>query len=151
MSPRPNAPRPHHHLDRRSFLLAGGATALALGSGLLEAAPARAEESTVVHTLVFSFPDAMPDDQRTQFFTEMSDVVMGSGLAQTIDHRPHLRLPDDDYAPVFVASAITEIRCQDLATLETLSGYPALGDFRSRWQAKYPYQVVWTNHQPLSV
>lgn len=105
----------------------------------------------IIHTLVFSFADAMPDDERDQFFAEMKEVVIGSGLADKIDYTPHLRLPDDDYAPVFVASAIAELRCKDLPTLEKLSAYPPLNEFRENWQAKYPYKVVWVNHERLTV
>ncbi|MCC3771555.1 hypothetical protein [Streptomyces sp. UNOC14_S4] len=105
----------------------------------------------IIHTLVFSFSDSMPEAERKQFFSEMSQVILGSGLAEKIDHKPHLRLPDDAYAPVFVSSAIAEISCADLPTLQKLTGYPKLGEFRDKWQAKYPYKVIWTNHEKLTV
>ncbi|MFE0171393.1 hypothetical protein ACFWZ2_03685 [Streptomyces sp. NPDC059002] len=105
----------------------------------------------IIHTLVFSFSDEMPDAERDQFFVEMTEVILGSGLAEKIDHKPHFRLPDDDYAPVFVSSAIAEISCKDLPTLQKLTGYPELGKFRDKWQAKYPYKVIWVNHEKLTV
>ncbi|MBC2876908.1 MULTISPECIES: hypothetical protein [Streptomyces] len=152
--PPPHPGRPAGTLARRSFLMAGGATAVALATGLTTAPEARATDASagpVIHTLVFSFSDTMPADQRDAFFAEMKTVVMGSKLAESIDHKPHLRLPDDDHAPVFVSSAIAEIRCKDLPTLRRLTAYGPLNDFRTRWQARYPYKVVWTNHAPLSV
>ncbi|MFE0171394.1 hypothetical protein ACFWZ2_03690 [Streptomyces sp. NPDC059002] len=138
---------------RRSFLIAGGVAALAIGTAeVTAAAPARAAADTsVVHTLIFSFPGTMPADQQATFYDELRDVVMGSGLALSVDHKPHLPLPDDAQAPVFVSSGIAELRCKDLATLERLTGYQPLNDFRTRWQAKYPYKVVWTNHAALSL
>ncbi|MBC2876907.1 MULTISPECIES: hypothetical protein [Streptomyces] len=105
----------------------------------------------IIHTLVFSFSDSMPEAERNQFFAEMDDVILKSGLAEKIDHKPHLRLPDDDYAPVFVSSAIAEISVQDLPTLQKLTVWPQLNEFREKWQAKYPYKVIWTNHERLTV
>ncbi|QEU89979.1 hypothetical protein [Streptomyces kanamyceticus] len=158
MTQDPTAPISRGGLGRRSFLKATGVAALAVGAQTATTAAARAAttarpdaDATVVHTLVFSFPGTMPKAQQDAFYAELRDVVMGSGLALSVDHKPHLPLPDDANAPVFVSSGIAELRCKDLATLERLTGYQPLNDFRTRWQAKYPYQVVWTNHQALAV
>jgi hypothetical protein len=99
----------------------------------------------VTHTLVFSFPETMPKPDREQFFSELGEAVLGTGLAQSFIHKPHLPLPSDAHAPVFVSSGLAEVRCADLAALEKLSVHPLLGEFVLRWHGRFPYQVVWVN------
>ncbi|MCP2256648.1 hypothetical protein LX15_000331 [Streptoalloteichus tenebrarius] len=104
----------------------------------------------IVHTLVYSFPSTMDESARREFFAEMREVVLGSGLADSFDYRFHLPSSGDAHAAVFVASAIARISCPDVAALEALSASPELLDTISRWQTRTPYQVVWANHEPLS-
>ena len=65
------------------------------------------------HTLTFGFPDSMPDDKRAEFFAEMAEICRTSGLVEAVDHKPHISMPDDAYAPVFRTSAVAELRFQD--------------------------------------
>ncbi|MGP3970987.1 hypothetical protein [Streptomyces sp. 6N223] len=104
----------------------------------------------VTHTLVFSFPETMSGPDRERFFSELADTIRGTGLAESFDHRPHLPLPSDTHAPVFVSSAMAEVRCADLAALKKLSVHPLLGEFVLRWHDRFPYQVVWINSDATS-
>ncbi|QMU67345.1 hypothetical protein [Streptacidiphilus sp. P02-A3a] len=104
----------------------------------------------VTHTLVFSFPADMTEADRDRFFQEGSALVLGSGLAESYEHRRHIPLVDDVgevLAPVFVASAIAQVRCRDLDAMRRLFAYPALGAFVQRWQRQFPYQAVTINSQ----
>jgi hypothetical protein len=91
----------------------------------------------------------MPDDKRAEFFAEMAEICQTSGLVEAVDHKPHISMPDDAYAPVFRASAVAELRFQDKDHLQKMNEYQPLADFRTKWQALYPYKVVWVNHDPL--
>jgi hypothetical protein len=101
----------------------------------------------VIHTLVFSFPSAMTEQDREQFFGEVKAIMLDGG-AQKFEHRAHLPLPADARASVFVASAIAQISFPDLDAVAAASALPALGEFIGRWQARFPYQHVWANHEP---
>jgi hypothetical protein len=99
----------------------------------------------VTHTLIFSFLEEMSEMDRAQFFSEASAVILGSGLAESYQQRRHIPLPGDANSPVFVASAMAQVRCADLDAIQKLFTHPPLGEFVQRWQAKFPYQVVWVN------
>ena len=102
----------------------------------------------IIHTLVYSFPPAMPEQDREQFFREVKTIMLDSGLAQKVEHRPHLALPADEHAPVFVASVAMQVSFPDLDALAAASALPAMGEFMGRWQKRFPYKVVWVNHEP---
>lgn len=99
----------------------------------------------VKHTLVFSFPEAMSGSDRDQFFSEAATAILGSGLVESFNHKPHLPLPGDARSPFFISSAMAEIRCVDLSTLQKLFEYSPLHEFVQRWQAIFPYKMVWVN------
>ena len=101
----------------------------------------------VIHTLVFSFQPAMAEQDREEFFREISAVMLDGG-AQKFEHRPHLPLPADAHAPVFVASAVAQISFPDLDAVAAAFALPALREFMGRWQERFPYEVVWVNHEP---
>jgi hypothetical protein len=102
----------------------------------------------IIHTLVYSFPPAMPEQDREQFFREVKSIMLNPGHAQQVEYRPHLALAADDHAPVFVASAVAQISFPDLDALAATSALPAMREFMGRWQKRYPYKVVWVNHEP---
>jgi hypothetical protein len=103
----------------------------------------------IIHTLVFSFLPEMTGPDRDQFFDEMRLVVQESGLAQGFEHWDHVSLPPmDDHSPVFISSAIAEITLPDLNSVGALGSAKTLQEFLGRWQGKYPYKVVWVNHEP---
>ena len=49
-----------------------------------------------------------------------------------------------------MSSAIVQIFCEDLDTVQRLSGYDALVKFEHDQQQK-PYSVVWINHEPITL
>ncbi|GAB3744480.1 hypothetical protein GCM10027598_79140 [Amycolatopsis oliviviridis] len=101
----------------------------------------------LTHTLVFSFPDSMSGSDRERFFGELANIIGSSGIADSFVYRKHVPLAEESHAPVFVSSAIAEVRCADLGTLEKLSVHPPLGEFTQRWMTAFPYQVVWVNSE----
>jgi hypothetical protein len=104
----------------------------------------------IIHTLVFSFDPAMTRQDRDRFFEEMQHIVEESGLATGFDHRDHVPFPPmDEHAPVFAASALAQIAFPDINAVGALGIATPLQQFIERWQARYPYKVVWVNTEPL--
>lgn len=58
-------------------------------------------------------------------------------------------MPGDDDAPMFVASAIVQVGLADLDALNVVFAVPGLEELIAGWQSRFPYQVVWANHEPL--
>jgi hypothetical protein len=102
----------------------------------------------VIHTLIFSFPSAMPEQDRKQFFEEIEALMLDEGHASKFEYRPHLPLPADQHSPVFAATDVAQIAFPDLDTVGAASALPALEQFIGRWQARFPYKLVWANHEP---
>jgi hypothetical protein len=105
-------------------------------------------EAMVIHTLIYSFPSAMTEQDRKQFFSELEALMLDEGHASAFELRPHLRLPADQHAPVFAATDVAQIAFPDLDAVGAASALPALNEFIGRWQARFPYQLVWANHEP---
>jgi hypothetical protein len=103
----------------------------------------------ICHTLVFSFGQDRTTAERDEFLAEVREICLESGLPSQVETRPHLPLPNDSYAQTFVSSAIVQVFCEDLDTVERLSGYDALVKFEHDQQQK-PYSVVWINHEPIA-
>ena len=101
-----------------------------------------------IHTLVFSLSPDMTVQDREKFFAEMGSVMLNGG-AQKFEHRPHLPLPADAHAPVFVASAVAQVSFADLDAVAAAFALPALREFMGRWQERFPYKVVWVNHETM--
>jgi hypothetical protein len=102
----------------------------------------------ITHTLIYSFPPAMTGQDRQQFFDEIGAIMLGEGNASKFERRPHLPLPADEHAPVFAATDIAQIAFADLDAVGAASALPALHELMGRWQARFPYKVVWANHEP---
>jgi hypothetical protein len=103
----------------------------------------------ICHTLVFSFGEDRTAAERDAFLAEVREICLESGMTSQVESRPHLPLPNDSYAQTFVSSAIVQIFCEDLGTVEKLSGYDKLLKFEHDQQQK-PYSVVWINHEPIT-
>jgi hypothetical protein len=103
----------------------------------------------ICHTLVFSFGEDRTTAECDAFLAEVRKICLESGMTSQVEARPHLPLPNDAYAQTFVSSAIVQIFCEDLDTVESLSGYDALVKFEHDQQQK-PYSVVWINHEPIT-
>jgi hypothetical protein len=102
------------------------------------------------HTMIVSFTDPIPDAELDRFLKDMEQLVLDSGHIQTVAARPAIHVPADDHSPVFAATAILQFGLADLDALNASFATPGLEDFIQRWQARYPYQVVWANHEPFS-
>jgi len=103
----------------------------------------------ICHTLIFSFGENRTPAQRDEFLATVREICLESGLTSQVETRVHQPLPNDSYAQTFVSSAIVELFCDDLATVEKLSGYNKLVTFEHDQQEK-PYSVVWINHEPIT-
>jgi hypothetical protein len=112
------------------------------------AARAGLAETMITHTLIYSFPAAMGEQDREQFFDEIEALMRGDGHAIKFEHQPHLSLAADEYAPVFAATDVAEIVFADLDAVAAASALPALQEFVGRWQARFPYKLVWANYEP---
>ena len=104
----------------------------------------------ITHTLIYSFPPAMTEQDRQQFFNEVGAMLLGEGKASTFRQWAHRPLPGGDHAPVFTATDVAQFDFADLDTLAAASALPALREFVGRWQARFPYQLVWASHELAS-
>ena len=102
-----------------------------------------------MHTMIVSFDASIPDAELDQYLAGIDKLVMGTGQVQTFAARRHLRVPGDDHAPLFVASAIIQIGVADLDALNALFTAPGMAEFIGYWQSRFPYRVVWANHEAL--
>jgi hypothetical protein len=103
----------------------------------------------VIHTMMVSFDSAIPDADLDQYLKDMESLMTDSGQVQSFATRRHIRVPADDHAPGFVPTVIVQLQLADLDALNAAYTVPGLEDFIGRWQSRYPYQVVWANHEPL--
>lgn len=104
----------------------------------------------ITHTLIYSFPPAMTEQDRKQYFDEVSAIILGEGKASKFRHWAHQPLPGGDHAPVFTATDVAQFDFADLDAVAAASGLSALREFISRWQARFPFKVVFANHEPAS-
>jgi hypothetical protein len=102
----------------------------------------------ICHTLIFSFGTSRTAVERAEFLAAVRGICLDSGMTRQVETREHLPLPNDAYAQTFVSSAIVQLFCDDLATVERLSGHDTLVKFEHDQQQK-PYSVVWINHEPI--
>ena len=105
----------------------------------------------ILHTLVFSFGDDRTPGERDEFLARIKEICLGSGLTQHVGTGVHKPAAEDQYAPVFVSSAIAQLLCDDMETLGQLSAYEPLTTFEQEQQKLKPYRVVWVNSDPLDL
>jgi aromatase len=105
----------------------------------------------IVHTLLYKFPDTVDEAQRNEFFAAMRDVVMGSGLVDAFDLKPHLWLPADRGARGMTAATIVQFTTDDLTALEKFSELPEVFDFITDWKSRVNFEAAYANHEPLTV
>jgi hypothetical protein len=80
-----------------------------------------------------------------------AEICLGSGLTQHVATGVHKPAAEDQYAPVFVSSAIAQLLCEDMETLGQLSAYEPLTTFEQEQQKLKPCGVVWVNSDPLDL
>jgi hypothetical protein len=105
----------------------------------------------ILHTLVFSFGDRRTPEERDEFLAQIKEICLGSGLTQHVATGAHKPATEDQHAPVFVSSAITQLLCENMETLGQLSAYKPLVTFEQEQQKLKPYRVVWVNSDPLDL
>ena len=105
-------------------------------------------EIMITHTLIYSFPPAMTEQDRKQYFDEVGAILLGEGKASAFQHWAHQPLPGGDHAPVFTATDVAQFDFADLDAVAAASALPALREFIGRWQARFPFKVVFANHEP---
>jgi hypothetical protein len=110
----------------------------------------RVDGPMISHTMIVAFDSSIPDTDLDQYLKDIENLMMDSGHVQTFTARRHIRVPADDHSPVFVASAIVQLDVADLDALNAVFTLPGTEELIRRWQSRYPYKVVWVNHEPLS-
>jgi hypothetical protein len=103
----------------------------------------------ISHTMIVSFDSPILDPELDQFLSEMKKLMLDSGHVETFESRRHIRIAGDDHAPLFVATAIVRLEVAEIADLDALFAVPGTEELIGRWQARFPYKVVWANHEPL--
>lgn len=102
------------------------------------------------HTMIVSFNDGIPDAELDQYLREVEQVMRDSGTIERFAASKHIPVPADEHSPVFVASAVIQLGLADEQALNASFAAPGAPELIKRWQAKYPYQAVWANHEALS-
>lgn len=105
----------------------------------------------IIHTLIYRFPDTVSADLREQFFGELRDVALGSGLVVAFGAGAHRELPADGAAHGMTASAVVQFACSDLAALRTFSELPHVHSLIADWRVRTGYQAAYANHEQLLV
>lgn len=104
----------------------------------------------IQHTMIVSFTDPLPDAELDQFLKDIEQLMWDSGTIRTFAARRHIRVPADDHSPVFAATAVVQFGFADLDALNASFAAPGAEELIRRWKSRFPYQVVWVNHEPLS-
>lgn len=102
------------------------------------------------HTMIISFDSPIPDDELDRYLADIETLMRGGRQIESFQARRHIRVPADDHSPVFAATAVVQIGVADLAALNAMFETPGVEDLIERWQAKFPYKVVWVNHEPFA-
>ncbi|MCF3145195.1 aromatase/cyclase [Streptomyces platensis] len=103
----------------------------------------------IIHTLIYRFADSVSEQQREQFFAELKDVALGSGLVTHFGYGPHHWLPVDSKAKGTTANAVAQFACPDLDTLRQFSELPHVHEFINRWRSTVDYDAAYANHDDL--
>ena len=103
----------------------------------------------IVHTLIYRFPETVSAEEKKQFFSEMRELVVGTGLTEGFDLQPHLWLGADKGARGMTADSIVQFSCKDLATLDRFSQLPAVFDFVTDWKQRLHFEAAYANHEEL--
>jgi hypothetical protein len=105
----------------------------------------------IVHTLLYRFPETASEDDIDSFFAEMRELVLGTGLIDGFDLRPHLLLGADKGARGMTAQWIVQFTCADLADLDRFSQLPAVFDFVTDWKSRLKFEAAYANHEQLEL
>ncbi|UNO43002.1 aromatase/cyclase [Streptomyces sp. MST-110588] len=103
----------------------------------------------IIHTLIYRFAETVDNRQREQFFQELKDIAVDSGLVTHFGYGPHHWLPVDEHAKGTTANAVAQFACPDLETLREFSELPHVHAFISRWRTRIQYDAAYANHEEL--
>ncbi|WP_216895438.1 hypothetical protein [Nocardia alni] len=102
------------------------------------------------HTMIVSFDQPLPDAELNQYLMDIEQVMLDSGLIQSVVTRRHIPIPGEEAIPALIATAIVQIGVADIDTLTKAFVEPGMHEVIDRWQARHPYKVAWANHEPLA-
>ncbi|WP_158852613.1 aromatase/cyclase [Saccharothrix deserti] len=91
----------------------------------------------------------MAEQDREQFFTELRDAALKSGLIKDFGYGAHYLLPVDEHSKGMTGNAIAQFACEDLPTLRKFSELPLVHDLLARWRSKIDYEAAYANHDVL--
>ncbi|ATL32327.1 hypothetical protein [Streptomyces formicae] len=103
----------------------------------------------IQHTMIVSFDSDIPETELHQYLKDIENLMMGSGRVERFSARQHIRVPGDDHSPLCVATVIAQLDLADLDALNAVFALPGIMEINKRWQPRYPYKVVWANHEAL--
>ncbi|GAA3523556.1 hypothetical protein GCM10022222_02060 [Amycolatopsis ultiminotia] len=104
----------------------------------------------VMHTMIVSFDQPVQDSELDQYLKDIEQVMLGTGLTQSVTTGRHLPIPGEEAIPALIATAIVQVSVADTDTLAKTFAAPGVHEVIARWQARHPYRVAWANHEPLS-
>jgi aromatase len=105
----------------------------------------------IVHTLLYRFPESASEEDVSGFFTAMRELVLGTGLVEGFDVRPHLLLGADKGARGMTAQWVVQFTCADLSVLDRFSQLPAVFDFVTDWKSRLNFEAAYANHEQLDL
>jgi hypothetical protein len=100
--------------------------------------------------MIVSFDRPLPDAALDQYLADIERVLLDTGLTRSVVTRRHLPIPGEEAIPALIATAIVQVAVADTGTLAKVFAAPGVHEVIHRWQSRYPYQVAWANHEPLS-
>jgi aromatase len=103
----------------------------------------------MMHTLIYRFADTVSVQDREQFFTELREVALQSGLVEEFGHTAHHWLPVDREAKGITATDIAQFACADAESLEKFSQLPHVHEFIARWRSAISYEAAYANHEDV--
>jgi hypothetical protein len=104
----------------------------------------------ISHTMIVAFDQPLPATELDQYLADIEQVLLETGLVQSVVTRRHLPVPGEEAIPALIATAIVQVALADIDALAKAFAAPGIGEVIDRWQSRYPYKVGWANHEPLS-
>ena len=102
------------------------------------------------HTMIVSFDQPLPDSELDQFLADIEQVMLETGLVQSVATRRHIRIPGEEAIPALIATAIVQFVLADIDALAKTFTASGVHEVIGRWKSRHPYQVGWANHEPLA-
>ncbi|MFB9205423.1 hypothetical protein ACFFV7_29805 [Nonomuraea spiralis] len=104
----------------------------------------------IEHTMIVSFDQPIPDTELDRYLSDIEQVMLDTGLAQTFAARRHVPVLGEEAVAAPVATAIVRIALPGTEALTKAFSAPGLHEVIEYWRSRHPYKVVWANHEPLT-